>query len=282
MPGGKESENRLLAKISGDNVDGSTNIIPMMGMEPLREGYRKILGRIYAPKYYYERVLTFLREYQPPVMRIHLEPQYILALWRSIYQLGIRGAERVHYWRLFFWSLFRHPSKFPLAVAAIRSAFPDVTILEQTANTRFAGGNNIALRHAIRSGGELFCLLNNDTIVDPEMVTWLVRAWQSIPEAGMVSPRILYHSAPDRLWYAGGSISMWTGTLRHLGIREADGWGPGQITETGFATGCCLLTGREVVETTGFLDESFFIYTEDVDWCLRARRRQPPRLPAAA
>ena len=120
--------------------------------------------------------------------------------------------------------------------------------------------------------GELFCLLNNDTIVDPEMVTWLVRAWQSIPEAGMVSPRILYHSAPDRLWYAGGSISMWTGTLRHLGIREADGWGPGQITETGFATGCCLLTGREVVETTGFLDESFFIYTEDVDWCLRARR----------
>ena len=91
--------------MSGDNVDGSTNIIPRMGLEPLQEGYRKLLGQIYAPKLYYERVLTFLREYQPPKIRIHLDPQYILALGRSIYQLGIRGVERVHYWRLFFWTL---------------------------------------------------------------------------------------------------------------------------------------------------------------------------------
>ncbi|MDP3185926.1 MAG: radical SAM protein, partial [Anaerolineales bacterium] len=59
-------EGRLANEMSGDNVDGSTNIIPKMGMEPLREGYRKILSQIYAPKFYYERVLTFLREYQPP------------------------------------------------------------------------------------------------------------------------------------------------------------------------------------------------------------------------
>jgi radical SAM superfamily enzyme YgiQ (UPF0313 family) len=111
-----QKEGRLVNEFSGDNVDGSTNIIPKMGVEPLREGYRKILGQIYAPKFYYERVLTFLREYQPPVMRIHLEPQYFLALWRSIYQLGIRGAERVHYWRLFFWTLFRRPRLFPLAI----------------------------------------------------------------------------------------------------------------------------------------------------------------------
>ena len=111
-----QQEGRLVNEMSGDNVDGSTNIIPKMGMEPLREGYRKLLAQIYAPRLYYERVLTFLREVRSPVVRIHLDPQYILALWRSIYQLGIRGVERAHYWRLFFWTLFRRPRLFPLAI----------------------------------------------------------------------------------------------------------------------------------------------------------------------
>jgi len=111
-----QKEGRLVNEFSGDNVDGSTNIIPKMGLEPLREGYRKILSQIYAPQFYYERVLTFLRVYQPPKIRIQFEPQYILALWRSIYQLGIRGVERVQYWRLFFWTLFRRPRLFPLAI----------------------------------------------------------------------------------------------------------------------------------------------------------------------
>ncbi len=111
-----QKEGRLVNEFSGDNVDGSTNIIPKMGLEPLREGYREILSHIYAPKFYYERVLTFLREYHPPKIQVPLEPQYILALWRSMYQLGIRGIERAHYWRLFFWTLFRRPRLFPLAI----------------------------------------------------------------------------------------------------------------------------------------------------------------------
>jgi len=111
-----QQEDRLVNEFSGDNVDGTTNIVPIMGLEPLRAGYHKILSQIYAPKFYYERVLTFLREYQPPTIRVHLEPQYVLALGRSIYQLGIRGVERVQYWRLFFWTLFRRPRLFPLAI----------------------------------------------------------------------------------------------------------------------------------------------------------------------
>ena len=111
-----QKEGRLVNEFSGDNVDGSTNIIPKMGLEPLREGYRKILSQVYAPKLYYERVRTFLRVYQPPRMRLRLEWQHVLALWRSIYHLGIRGAERVQYWRLFFWTLFRRPRLFPLAI----------------------------------------------------------------------------------------------------------------------------------------------------------------------
>ncbi|MBN1311486.1 MAG: B12-binding domain-containing radical SAM protein [Anaerolineae bacterium] len=111
-----QSEGRLLDDMSGDNVDGSTNIVPKMGLDTLREGYRKILSQIYAPKSYYDRVLTFLREYQPPKIKTHLDMQHILALWRSIYQLGIRGVERAEYWRLFFWTLFRRPRLFPMAI----------------------------------------------------------------------------------------------------------------------------------------------------------------------
>lgn len=118
-----QKENRLVKEFSGDNVDGSTNIIPKMGLEPLRDGYRKLLSHIYSPKLYYERVLTFLREYEPPSVSFHLDPQYVLALGRSIYQLGIRGVERIHYWRLFFWTLFRRPRLFPLAITLAIKGF---------------------------------------------------------------------------------------------------------------------------------------------------------------
>jgi radical SAM superfamily enzyme YgiQ (UPF0313 family) len=109
-------EGRLLSDMSGDNVDGSTNMVPKMGLETLRQGYREILDQIYTPKLYYERVITFLREYQPPRISVRIELQHFLALGRSIYQLGIRGVERAHYWRLFFWTLFRRPRLFPLAI----------------------------------------------------------------------------------------------------------------------------------------------------------------------
>jgi radical SAM superfamily enzyme YgiQ (UPF0313 family) len=111
-----QNEGRLLAGFSGDNVDGTTNIVPKMGIVSLREGYRQILSQIYAPKFYYQRVVTFLREYQPANLKGHFEPEYLLALLRSIFHLGIRGVERVQYWQLFFWTLFRRPRLFPLAI----------------------------------------------------------------------------------------------------------------------------------------------------------------------
>lgn len=111
-----KKEGRLISSFSGDNVDGATNIIPKMGHDLLRQGYRVILDQIYAPKMYYERVRTFLSQYKPPRIRYHMEMQSILALGRSVYHLGIRGIERAQYWKLFFWSLFRHPRLFPLAI----------------------------------------------------------------------------------------------------------------------------------------------------------------------
>ena len=107
---------RLRGEASGDNVDGTTNIVPAMGLEGLVAGYKGILEHIYSPKHYYERIKTFLREYKPPRIRGHLQLSHILALVRSVYRLGIVGRERVHYWKLMLWTQFRRPRLIPEAV----------------------------------------------------------------------------------------------------------------------------------------------------------------------
>ena len=111
---------RLLEKMSGDNVDGTTNIIPVMDPDLLRNGYKRLVQLLYSPEAYYQRVRTFLREYKPPRVRIPMNLGYltenVLAFLRSIYRLGIAGQERVQYWKLFLWTLFRRPRSFPLAI----------------------------------------------------------------------------------------------------------------------------------------------------------------------
>ena len=111
-----EDEGRIVKNMSGDNVDGSTNIIPKMDVGLLKKGYREILDKIYSPKYYYQRIKTFLMDYEPGNSVKSIKLNEVYALFRSIIQLGIFGPERRYYWRLFFWSLFRSPKKFPLVI----------------------------------------------------------------------------------------------------------------------------------------------------------------------
>jgi radical SAM superfamily enzyme YgiQ (UPF0313 family) len=110
-------EGRLLNDFTGNNTDFSINFIPHMDSKELIDGYKKILNTIYSPKFYYARVMRFLRDFEPKKKKIfHLNPNYILALFKSIFKLGIIGEERFYYWKLFFWSLFRKPQLFSLAI----------------------------------------------------------------------------------------------------------------------------------------------------------------------
>ncbi len=111
---------RLIDKLSGDNVDGTTNIIPLMNLDVLRKGYKEVIQYLYSPKPYYQRVKTFLKEYKPPKIQISFNirqiPVNLHALFHSILRLGIIGKERFQYWKLFCWTLFRRPRIFPLAI----------------------------------------------------------------------------------------------------------------------------------------------------------------------
>ena len=109
-------EGRLRGLSSGDNVDGTTNIVPLMNLETLREGYKRILRHIYSPEHYYQRVKTFLQEYTPPEIRARVSGVEALAVVRSVFQLGLLGKERVQYWKLLFWTRFRRPELLPLAI----------------------------------------------------------------------------------------------------------------------------------------------------------------------
>ena len=110
-----QRENRVTGTLSGDNVDGTTNIVPKMGVDRLAEGYRTIMGHIYAPKHFYRRVRTFLKAYNSRAARTPMDLQRFLAFFRCGFRLGIWGKERYQYWRLVVWTLFRRPRLLPLA-----------------------------------------------------------------------------------------------------------------------------------------------------------------------
>jgi len=110
-----KQEGRLLGTISGD-IDGTTNIVPRMGLDRLMEGYQAILGHIYSPKYYYRRVRLFLREYEVPKVQPALDFQRFMALFRSSFRLGILGRERFQYWRLLAWTACYRRKLLPLAI----------------------------------------------------------------------------------------------------------------------------------------------------------------------
>lgn len=122
LPGTKlharlQRENRLAsAQTTGDNADGTTNIIPRMDLGVLRQGYLDVMRYLYTPKHYYRRVRTFMQQYTPPKARAPVSVDRLLAAVRSAVRLGILGRERLHYWRLMAWTALRRPSLIPLAI----------------------------------------------------------------------------------------------------------------------------------------------------------------------
>jgi radical SAM superfamily enzyme YgiQ (UPF0313 family) len=110
-------ENRIIKGSSGNNTDCSLNFIPKMNYEKLINGYRHILKTIYAPKQYYERIKSLLKEYKPQQkIAGRLKLHHIRALVKSMWFLGVREKGRWHYWGLFISTLIKQPLRFPLSI----------------------------------------------------------------------------------------------------------------------------------------------------------------------
>lgn len=147
-----------------------------------------------------------------------------------------------------------------------------VHIIPSEQNWGFSKANNIGIEWSISQGFHYFLLLNNDTEIEADTIEQMLACQK---ETGcIVVPKILYADRKDTIWCAGGSFSPFIRKpiQRELGKKDV-----GQSDQNGscdFANGCCLLLTTDIVEKIGFLDEQFFLYYEDTEYSLRARKNQ--------
>lgn len=158
-------------------------------------------------------------------------------------------------------------------------------LIENKENLGFAEGNNQGIRQALKNNADYLFILNNDTEIEQNCLTELIKTAEKNPKAGVVAPKIYY--APgfefhqDRyqkkdlgrvIWYAGGTID-WINVLgRHIGVDEVDQGQHDQEKEPSFATGCAFLAKKEVFKKIDFFDKRFFLYLEDLDFSLRTTK----------
>jgi hypothetical protein len=147
--------------------------------------------------------------------------------------------------------------------------FPSVRIAGDGTNVGFARGANAGIRAALAAGCDAVLLVNSDATVTPEAIEILAAT-----RGDIVNPLILTDTEPERIWFNGGGVSF-IGRGTHPGLhrvyRQVALHEP--VSRIGFATGCVLLVRRHVFERIGFLDETFYSYSEDLDFCLRATAR---------
>ena len=144
-----------------------------------------------------------------------------------------------------------------------------IHVIANDRNYGFAEGSNIGIRQALKGGAEYVLLLNNDTIVDPDFLSELVNVSESDPKIGMAGPKIYFYHQPNRIWFAGGEISLFS-TSSNRGRNQIDKRQFNKVDYVDFVSGSCMLMKRSVLESAGLLDPVYFFGIEDVDMSLRA------------
>jgi GT2 family glycosyltransferase len=146
-----------------------------------------------------------------------------------------------------------------------------IVIIKNNENLGFSGANNIGIKYALENECEYVLLLNNDTEIDKELIKNMVDASIKNNNA-IISPKIYYYDEPNMIWSAGGGLNWKKGLSFHYGKDEIDKGQYDQQKEIDFATGCCILIHKSVFDKIGFLAEEYFLYFEDTDFCVRAKR----------
>ena len=177
----------------------------------------------------------------------------------------------------------------------------ELQIIQNGVNSGFAGGNNVGIKKALEDGAEYVLLLNNDTIVPPDFLTKLAEVAESDALIGVVGPKIYFadtttnnqrqttnnpplnsplvkggYGGVERIWFGGGKLNWLRTRGTHIDLDKVDN--PYELSaksykleDADYITGCCLLIKREVIDKIGLMPEDYFLYYEDVDWCLKAK-----------
>ncbi|OGF99503.1 hypothetical protein A2Y99_02265 [Candidatus Gottesmanbacteria bacterium RBG_13_37_7] len=166
----------------------------------------------------------------------------------------------------------------------VKNRYPFIHIISNR-NMGYAAGNNLGIKGGLKLKCEYFVFLNNDTIVTSHLIQKMVSFCESDSNIGVISPKIYF--APnfefhhDRykneergkvIWYAGGIIDWKNIFISHLGMDEVDYGQYENSLDTDFATGCCMLVRKKIIDRIGLFDERYFLYFEDVDYSLRVKK----------
>lgn len=144
--------------------------------------------------------------------------------------------------------------------------------LDCTENKGFSGGNNIGMKYADAFSPKYYLLLNNDTEVKEDFLDVLVDTAENNSDAGLVCGKIYQYYNPGHIWFAGGTMDLERGITTHYRYNEEDRDFSDRVEEIDFATGCLWLLPVETVQKVGYMDESFFLYCEDDEYCLRLKK----------
>jgi GT2 family glycosyltransferase len=157
-------------------------------------------------------------------------------------------------------------------VRVLRERFGDsVQIVETGRNLGFAGGANVGIRQALSRDAEYVLLLNNDAVVDPAFLENMVQAAESLPNGGAFCPKICHYDRQRVIHSTGGRVNAWTGLARQVGRDAPDNGRLDRAGERDYADGACMLMRRSALLKVGLLDEEYFAYWEETDWCDRAK-----------
>ena len=158
-------------------------------------------------------------------------------------------------------------------------------IIANNGNLGFTGGNNVGIKYAFKNKADYIFILNNDTVVKDDCILELWKSFSKNENVGIIAPKIYY--APgfefhkDRykksdlgkiIWSAGGKID-WNNILgQHIGVDEVDKGQFNIMKQVDFVSGCAMMIKKEVFEGIGLLDERYFLYLEDLDFCYRTAK----------
>lgn len=167
----------------------------------------------------------------------------------------------------------------PECVSELRAACPHIELIALEKNIGFSAGNNVGIKRALRRGAKVIYILNNDTEVDPHL---FARSYHYVAGKNRISGGKIYYAKGyefhpaqmgrgDVLWYAGGYFDPSMAIARHVGVDEIDHGQHDKVKDVDFITGCFIAIPRQVFRKTGLLDEPFFLYLEDTDFCLHAK-----------
>ncbi|MGB9006384.1 MAG: glycosyltransferase family 2 protein [Candidatus Aminicenantales bacterium] len=158
------------------------------------------------------------------------------------------------------------------SATALKKEFSQYKLLSNPVNLGFAGGNNVGIEFALKAGADYILLLNNDATVSPDFLDVLVEFGQGHEQAGILGPKVFFYNQPGKIWSMGGYFRRAKGSMNTLGHNQPDSDRFQRNIEVDYVPGCAILIKRDVFEKIGLLDEDYFFFAEESDFCLRAKK----------